>query len=82
LNYVVDAGEVVARAMEIAGKIAASGPLAVRAIRRSARARAGLPERDALALETEIAMPVFEAEDAKEGPKAFMEMRRPVHQGR
>jgi enoyl-CoA hydratase len=68
--------------MEIAGKIAANGPLAVRAMRRSARACAGLPERDALALETEIAMPVFETEDVKEGPKAFMEKRRRVYQGR
>jgi enoyl-CoA hydratase len=80
LNYVVD--DPVAKAMEIARRIAANGPLAVRAIRKSARACLGKPEREALALEHEISAPVFLTDDAKEGPRAFMEKRAPVYRGR
>ena len=80
LNYVT--GDVMGKAMEIAAKIAANGPLAVKAIRRSARECLGKPEREALALENEISMPVFQTEDAREGPRAFMEKRLPVYHGR
>ena len=80
LNYVVD--DVLAKAMEIANKIAANGPLAVKAIRRSVKACLGKPEFDALQIENEISAPVFLTEDAKEGPRAFMEKRVPVYKGR
>jgi enoyl-CoA hydratase len=80
LNYVTD--DVMGKAFEIAEKIAANGPLAVRAIRKSARACLGVPEREALQLETEISAPVFKTDDAKEGPRAFMEKRKPVYHGR
>lgn len=82
LNYVVPADEVLAKAMGIAEKIAANGPIAVKAIRKSARACLGLPERDALKLESKISGPVFQTEDAREGPRAFMEKRQPNYQGR
>ncbi len=82
LNHVVSAGEVLAKAREIAQKIAANGPLAVKAIRQSARACLGRPEDDALRMEREIAAPVFHTEDAKEGPRSFMEKRAPVYRGR
>ncbi len=80
LNYVTD--DVVGKAMEIAQKIAANGPLAVKAIRRSVKECLGKPERDALKIETEISAPVFRTEDAREGPRAFMEKRQPVYKGR
>jgi enoyl-CoA hydratase len=80
LNYVTE--DIMGKAMEIAEKIAANGPLAVKAIRHSARACLGLPEREALKLESEISGPVFQTEDAREGPKAFMEKRQPVYKGR
>lgn len=82
LNYVVTASLVMNKAMEIAEKIAANGPLAVKAIRKSARACLGLPERDALRVESEISAPVFQTEDAREGPRAFMEKRKPLYKGR
>jgi enoyl-CoA hydratase len=82
LNYVVPADEVMGKALEIAEKIARNGPIAVKAIRKSARACLGLAERDALKLENEISGPVFQTEDAKEGPRAFMEKREPSYQGR
>lgn len=82
LNHVVPGDAVMDKATEIAEKIARNGPLAVKAIRRSARACLGLPERDALKLENEISGPVFQTEDAREGPRAFMEKREPRYQGR
>ncbi len=54
LNYVVPADEVMGKALEIAEKIARNGPIAVKAIRKSARACLGLAEREALKLENEI----------------------------
>ena len=82
LNYVVEPDQLMPKAMEIAEKIAANGPVAVKAIRASARACLGLPEKEALALELEYAKPVFASEDAREGPRSFMEKRAPVYQGR
>jgi enoyl-CoA hydratase len=80
LNYVTD--DVIGKATEIANKIAANGPIAVQAIRKSARACLGMEELDALKLETKISAPVFKTEDAQEGPRAFMEKREPVYKGK
>ena len=60
----------------------ANGPLAVRAIRRSVKECLGKPEQEALKIESRISAPVFHTEDAREGPKAFMEKRQPRYHGR
>ena len=80
LNYVCD--EPITKAMEIAETIASNGPLAVKAIRKSARASVGLPEREALRFENKLSAPIFKSDDAKEGPRAFMEKRKPEFKGR
>lgn len=80
LNYVTE--DIMGKALEIAEKIASNGPLAVKAIRRSAKECLGKPEREALRLETEISAPIFQTEDAREGPRAFMEKRAPEYKGR
>jgi enoyl-CoA hydratase len=77
VNRVVPRGQVLATALGLAQTIAENGPVAVRAIRRSVRACTALPEKDALALERELGMPVFQTEDAREGPRAFKEKRKP-----
>ena len=82
LNYVVEPAELMNKAMQIAEKLVANGPLAVQAIRKSAREVWGRPEEEALKLESTYSAPVFQTEDAIEGPKAFMEKRLPVYKGR
>jgi enoyl-CoA hydratase len=82
VNYVLPADEVLPRAFEIAEKIAANGPIAVKAIRASIRAAIGVPEVQGLKQESEFALPVFASEDAQEGPRAFMEKRAPVYKGK
>ncbi len=77
LNHVVPQDKVMEKAMEIAEKIAGNGPLAVKAIRASARYAVGLPEKEALAKEAEYTMPVMMSKDAREGPRAFKEKRKP-----
>jgi enoyl-CoA hydratase len=81
VNRVVDAGDVFNVAMEMARKIAANAPLSVQAIRDAVRGSRGLKESEALALETELSKPVWRSADAKEGPKAFMEKRKPEFTG-
>jgi enoyl-CoA hydratase len=77
IGRVVPDGQALAEARAIAATIAENGPLAVEAIKRSVRATEGLPEDEALKVELEIGWPVFTSEDAKEGPKAFAEKRKP-----
>ena len=67
---------------EVAVKQLGDGPLAVKAIRASVKACLGKPEQEALAIEVEMSAPVFQTEDAKEGPRAFLEKRTPVYHGR
>ena len=49
----------------------------VRAILRAMRETEGLAENDAFALEAKIGASVFASDDAREGPRAFAEKRRP-----
>jgi enoyl-CoA hydratase len=75
VGHVVPDGAALDKALEIAGLIAANGPLAVEAIKASVMATSGLPEDDALKIELEIGQPIFATEDAKEGSRAFAEKR-------
>jgi len=77
IGHVVDDGQALPKALEIAELIAANGPVAVRGILSTMRDTEGLAENDAFALETKIGMAVFASEDAKEGPRAFTEKRKP-----
>ena len=82
IGHVVPDGQALAKALEIAEAIAANGPVAVRAILRVIRETEGLPENEAFALEARVGMEVFASEDAREGPRAFAEKRRPEFRDR
>ena len=82
IGHVVPDGQALSRALEIAETIAANGPLAVQAILRTIRETEGMPESEAFAVESRIGMQVFRSDDAKEGPRAFLEKREPVFRGR
>ena len=82
IGHVVPDGHALDKAMEIAEMISANGPVAVRAILRTIRETEGMAENDAFKVESQIGMSVFRSEDAKEGPRAFTEKRKPQFRDR
>jgi enoyl-CoA hydratase len=80
VNRVVPAEELLPSALELAEKICRNGPLAVRTAKEIA-VRALELERG-FVLEKALGARVFDSEDAKEGPRAFMEKRKPRFTGR
>jgi enoyl-CoA hydratase len=82
LNQVVAPGELMDAAHAMAERILENGPLAVRAVKESVVRGSGLPLIQAMDLELELAAQVFATDDAKEGPRAFLEKREPNWKGR
>jgi enoyl-CoA hydratase len=82
VNHVVPDGQALAKAHDIATRIAENGPLAVKAILSTLRETDTLPEPDAFEIEQRYGMQVMTSKDAAEGPRAFLEKRPPRFQGR
>ena len=71
-------GEAVEGALALAERIAQNAPLAVAASKKIIEATTqGLTEEELWALNTELQIPVFTSNDAREGPVAFAEKRPP-----
>ena len=81
LNYVVPREELMNKALELADKLAANGPLAVRKIKEGVVRTSGLPLDRALEIENEVSVAVVTSKDAREGPRAFAEKRKPNFTG-
>jgi len=68
-------------ARKIAARIATMPPLALAAIKRTLADAADLPLPDALALENQAFLRLFDTQDQKEGMAAFLEKRKPDFKG-
>ncbi len=77
VNRVVPGAEVVDAALELAGRIAANGPLAIKNSLRMVREAGDLSDEEAWARNTELALEVFSSKDSIEGATAFAEKREP-----
>lgn len=82
IGHVVPDGHAFEKARQIAQRIAENGPIAVRCILQAVRETACLPEAEAWAKEMPLGMKVMMSQDAKEGPRAFLEKRKPNFQGK
>jgi enoyl-CoA hydratase len=80
IGHVTPEGKALEKAREIAAVIAGNGPLAVEAILKTLHETVGMTEPEAFAYEQDYGQAVFQSEDAKEGPKAFAEKRKPDFQ--
>jgi enoyl-CoA hydratase len=81
IGHVVPDGQALEKAHELAGMIAANGPLAVQAVLRTMRDSEGKHEDDCWKDDARVGAAVFASNDAKEGPRAFMEKRKPEFTG-
>jgi len=82
VNRVVPKAKLLEEAQALAGVIAKNAPLSVRAAKRMVYAVAGASLASALDEGDRVWEPVYESEDAQEGPRAFREKRAPVWRGR
>jgi enoyl-CoA hydratase len=77
VNRLVEPGETLAVATELAATIAANAPLSIARATELIRARAGRTEHDLWELQTPIRDEIFSSRDSKEGARAFAEKRTP-----
>jgi enoyl-CoA hydratase len=81
VNRVVDDGQALETALELAGKIAANGPLALMATKEISNGGADWSAAERWDEMARLMGPVFTSQDAQEGARAFAEKRAPVWKG-
>ena len=81
INTVTD-GAALDGAMELAARIAANGPLAVRVSKQVLKQSRGWSMEDRYTNQGKLIAPVFVSEDAREGAAAFAEKRAPNWKGK
>jgi enoyl-CoA hydratase len=82
VNWVVPPSEVLKTALEVARKVSLGAPVALEKTKEVMVRTSGLPLEEAFAIETQCTKENAAMDDAKEGPRAFMEKRPPVFRGR
>ncbi|MEB3372141.1 crotonase/enoyl-CoA hydratase family protein [Saccharopolyspora mangrovi] len=81
VNKLTEPGRALDEARALAARIAANGPLAVRATKQIVAGAVDWTDAEAFARQSDIAAPVFTSADAQEGATAFAEKRNPVWRG-
>jgi enoyl-CoA hydratase len=81
VGHVVPDGTALAKARELADLICANGPLAVQSVLATIRRSEGRHEDECWADDARIGAAVFASDDAREGPRAFVERRPPEFTG-
>ncbi len=82
VNRVVPADEVLRVAEEMAARISLGAPVALAKTKEAMVRTSGLPFEEAFAIEAQCTKENAATDDAKEGPRAFMQKRPPVFTGR
>jgi len=82
VTHLTEAGAALDEALKIARRIAANGPLAVRATKQIITQSSDWPIAQSFDRQREISEPVRSSEDAREGARAFTEKRLPLWQGK
>ena len=82
VNTVVPLGELMTEAERMAHVVCENGPLAVRAIKELAVRGQYMPFEAGVRLEQAVGQVLRNTDDAKEGPRAFAEKRKPNFSGR
>jgi enoyl-CoA hydratase len=82
IGRVVPDGQALPVARAVAAQVAECGPLSTVAILRAWRETEHMTDLDAMQHQDKIGWEVFASEDAKEGPRAFAEKRKPEFKGR
>lgn len=81
INRIVAPDALMDAAREMAQRIAANAPVSVQQIKKTVLASMGRPLEEGFALEDRAKAVVMATEDAREGPRAFMEKRAPAYKG-
>ena len=81
VNRLTEPGQALTKALLLADKVAANGPLAVRVPKQVLTAATVLGNTEAWELQDEVLLTVVASHDAREGAAAFVEKCQPVWQG-
>lgn len=82
INKVVPGAQLQEEALKWCEALLERGPLALRNAKRAMIEGMSLPLKEGMKLESKMFMELQQTEDAKEGPMAFMQKRKPQFQGK
>ncbi len=82
IDILVDEGEHLARAIELAGRMARWSPVSLRLAKDAIGAAFEMPLAEGIVYEKERFLDAFASEDGREGVAAFVEKRKPEFKGR